>query len=91
MVGINTSSDVGGIINLIGEFILGDVTLIGVWLVVLLIGFGLALDLDFTLVLVFIIPLVIVCLAFGLIVPIIGGTILIFDAFILAANFIFRR
>jgi len=90
-VGINYSSDIGGMINIIGQYILGDISLIGVWLVLIFIGLGLAFDLDFTLVLVFIIPLVLVCLTFGLIVPVIGGAILIFDAFILSMNFIFRR
>lgn len=91
MVGINASTDIGGIINVIGQYILGDVSLIGIWLVVIFVGLGMAFDIDFTMILIFLIPLVLVCLTFGLIVPVIGGIILLFDAFILSLNFIFRR
>lgn len=90
-VGFNPSSDIGGILNMIGEYILGDVGLIGIWILIIFIALGLTFKIDFTLLLVFMIPLVIVSMTFGLIYPAIGGTILLFNAFILSANFFFRR
>ena len=91
VIGLNTSSDLGGIINLIGEFVLGDVQMLGVWLLIVLLGLGLSFRIDFTLVLVFLIPVTIVLWTFGLVYPVIAGMFLLFDGFILAANFIFNR
>ena len=90
MVVLNNSA-AGVIISGVAQYILGDYKLVGVWVLLLFIGFALAFGLDFNLSLVLMIPLIVVFMATGLLYSVIGGVLLVIIAFILGNNFLFNK
>jgi len=91
MVLFNTSHVGGFIMENVSQHILGDYAILGVWLLVLFIGFAMAFRIDFNLALMISVPFVIGFMAFGLMSKVIGGIILVIVSFILGANFLFNR
>lgn len=87
----NGSTVFGLILQNTGQYILGDFTMLGIWVLLVLIGVGVAFKLDFGLTLVLSLPVVIGFMAMGLIEPLVGGIIILLVAFMLGGYFLFNR
>jgi lysylphosphatidylglycerol synthetase-like protein (DUF2156 family) len=87
----NTSTALGGMLYNISEYVLGEPQLLGVWMLVLFLGFAAAFKIDFNITIIILVPLVVAGIATGTIYNSIGVLILITVALILGRNFLLTR
>lgn len=80
-----------GAINIIlaylGQYVFGSNLIVGFWLLLLFFGVLSAFRIEFTIGIVLLMPMTIVLMAYGMVIPLAGGLLLFVSGIILAGHF----